>query len=70
MKATSALARRMAEALWWVMVRNEAYRHWKGERPRGGAEVVQIGGHLVSTSTGEVLDQDESVSVSEELFTY
>jgi len=69
MKATSALARRMAEALWWVMVRNEAYRHWKGERPRDGAEVVQIGGHLVSTSTGEVLDQDKPVSVPDELFT-
>lgn len=56
MKATSALARRIAESLWWVMVRNEPYRYGNKERPRDGAEVVQIGDHLVSTSTGEVLN--------------
>ena len=55
LKATSALARRMAEALWWVMVRNEPYRYWQGESARTGCEVQQIGDCLVSTETGEVL---------------
>jgi hypothetical protein len=55
MKAVSALARRMAEALWWVMVRNEPYRYWQGEGARDGCEVLQVGDLLVRPETGEVL---------------
>lgn len=51
-KATSALARRMAEGLWWVLVKNEPYRYWQGGR---AAKVVQVGSQLVDLSTGEVM---------------
>ena len=56
LKATSALACRIAEALWWVMVRNEPYRYWQGRPSQQGCEVIQLGNHLVSAATGEVLD--------------
>ena len=56
MKAISALARRIAEALWWVMVLNKPYQYWKGESPREGCEVVRLGNHLVDADTGEVLE--------------
>lgn len=61
MKAISALGRRLAEALWWVMVRNEPYRYWQGEHAREGSEVVQLGDLLVSATTGEVLEPMEAV---------
>src|SRR3990172_9057422 len=32
-KAVSALARRVAEGLWWVMERQEPYKYWQGEQP-------------------------------------
>ena len=65
-KSTSALARRMAEALWWVMLRNEPYKFWQGESAREGAEVTQIGDLLVSATTGEVLATiDDAQSVAE-----
>jgi len=56
MKAISALARRIAEALWWVMVLNKPYQYWKGESPREGCEVVRLGNHLVDADTGKVLE--------------
>ena len=56
MKAISALARRIAEVLWWVMVLNEPYQHWKGERAREGGEVVRIGNQIVDADTGEILE--------------
>lgn len=56
MKATSALARRIAEALWWVMVKEEPYRYWRGETLRDGGEVTQLGNMIVDVDTGEVLD--------------
>lgn len=55
MKATSALARRMAEGLWWVMVRQVPYRFWQGESPKSGCEVYQVDDLLISPETGEVL---------------
>lgn len=50
-KATSALARRMAEGLWWVLVRGEPYRY----RPAPAAALRQVGGQWVDTTTGEVV---------------
>ena len=55
MKVLSAMARRIAEALWWVMVRNEPYRHWKESIALTGSEVIQLGENLVNPETGEVL---------------
>lgn len=59
MKAVSALARRMVESLWWVMVRDEPYRYWQGELPRVVGEVAQFGSLIVNPKTGEVLDEIE-----------
>jgi len=56
MKATSALARRIAEALWWVLSRDQAYRYWQGEVAQDTERVIQLHDHLVDTLTGEVLD--------------
>ena len=56
MKATSALARRIAEALWWVLVCNKPYRYWLGETARTGSELVEVGSQLVDPETGEVLE--------------
>jgi len=55
MKAVSAIARRMAEGLWWVLVRNEPYRYWQGELARTGSEGFELGDHLVDPQTGEIL---------------
>lgn len=59
MKAISALARRIAEALWWVMVRHEPYRYWSGEPARTGSELFGTGNMLVDPDTGEVLESLE-----------
>ncbi len=48
------MARRMAEALWWVMVRNEPYRYRKGGVASTGSEVIQLSENLVDPKTGEV----------------
>lgn len=56
MKAISALSRRIAEALWWVMALDVPYRYWKGERAREGGEVIRLGSQLVDADTGEVLE--------------
>jgi hypothetical protein len=56
LKAISALARRMAEGLWWVLVRNEPYRYWKGEPARTGSQLIEVGDQLVDPETGEVLE--------------
>jgi transposase len=56
MKATSAVARRMAEGLWWVLVRNEPYRYWQGGPARTGSEVFELGNILVDPETGEVIE--------------
>jgi hypothetical protein len=55
-KAVSALARRVAEGLWWVMERQEPYKYWQGEQPPVETEAVEVGRHLVNPATGEVLD--------------
>lgn len=55
MKATAALARRISEGLWWVMVRNEPFRFWQGEKPKSGCEAIQLGELLISPETGEIL---------------
>jgi transposase len=65
MKATSALARRIAEALWWVMVKDEPYRYWQGEQARQGSEVAILGNLLVDAETGEVFET--FISESEQL---
>jgi transposase len=62
MKATSALSRRIAEALWWVMVRDEPYR-WNGKRTGEGTETIQLGDHIVDVETGEILDVIEAASI-------
>jgi transposase len=59
LKATSALARRIAEGLWWVATRNEPYKYWQGDLPRDGGEVVQLGNEIVCPATGEVLETIE-----------
>ena len=59
MKAISAVARRLAEALWWVMVLHEPYRYWKGEHPIEGGEVYRIGNQIVAADTGEILETIE-----------
>lgn len=51
-KATSALARRIAEALWWVQTKEAPYKYWQDLT----AKTVTVGNHLVDTATGEVLD--------------
>ena len=61
-KATSALARRIAESLWWVMVRNEPYRYWQGTQAPVGSEVLRVGDRLVDPHTGEVLQDLASPS--------
>lgn len=45
----------MAQALWWVPVKNEPYRYWHGKRSDLEATLVQVGSQLVAPSTGEVL---------------
>jgi transposase len=55
MKAISAMARRLAEGLWWVMVRNEPYRYWQGEIPSDDGLVVLMNNHIVDPHTGEIL---------------
>jgi transposase len=55
-KATSALARRIAEALWWVMVKNEPYRHWHDPYTVEKPEPVLINNRLIDLETGEVLE--------------
>lgn len=59
-KATSALARRIAEGLWWVMVRNEPFHYWQQRLAAELIETVQIGDLRVNPSTGEILDADET----------
>lgn len=66
MKAISALARRIAEALWWVMVLSEPYRYWSGERALEGGEVVRVGNQIVDADTGEVLELLEPASPTSE----
>jgi hypothetical protein len=55
MKAISALARRIAEALWWVMVKQEPYRYWDGKPSRSGSELALMGSLLVNSDTGEII---------------
>jgi len=57
MKAISAAARRMAEALWWVMVCGVPYKYWGGDPAQDGCETtIQIGALQVDPTTGEVLE--------------
>lgn len=56
LKATSGLARRISEALWWVMVRDEPYRYWQVSSSPDPVSPVQVGDLLVDPTTGEVLD--------------
>ena len=60
MKATSALARRIAEALWWVLSRDQPYRYWQGEIAQDTERIIQLNDHLVDTLTGEVLDPKDT----------
>lgn len=60
MKATSALARRIAEALWWVLSRDQPYRYWQGEVAQDTERVIQVNDHLIDTLTGEVLEPKDT----------
>lgn len=66
MKAISALSRRIAEALWWVMVLDVPYRYWKGERATQGGEVIRLGNQLVDAETGEVMELLEPTNSASE----
>lgn len=54
-EAISGLSRRISEALWWGMVRNEPYKYGSGVSPVDDGKVIQVGSLLVSAATGEVL---------------
>lgn len=56
MKAISGLARRIAEALWWVMVQDAPYKYWVGDLPNPGCDMLQPDGFLVDPATGEILE--------------
>lgn len=58
-KATSALARRIAEALWWVMTRQEPYKPWEKQSQSSPKDAIQIGNKLVNPETGEVLEDSK-----------
>jgi hypothetical protein len=58
-KATSALSRRIAEGLWWVMVRNEPFHFWQ-PLDTSPVETTHIGGYHVDPATGEILDADKA----------
>ncbi len=55
-KATSALARRMAEGLWWVMIKNEPYRHWQDPYSKEKTENILDNNRLINLETGEILE--------------
>ena len=59
-KATSALARRIAEGIWWVMARNEPFRYWQERLAAELVDTVQVGDLRVDPSTGKILDIDET----------
>jgi hypothetical protein len=58
MKAIFAAARRIAEGLWWVMVRNEPYKLWNGEPTMVGNDAMRTSDKLVDSTTGEVLNME------------
>jgi len=67
LKAISALSRRIAEAMWWVMVRNEPYKYWQGEPIPEESSVILFGDQVVNTETGEIFDTlVDAVPVSDE----
>lgn len=55
-KATSALARRMAEGLWWVMTQQAAYKPWEQKSISNQNPTVKVGSQIVDSHTGEVLE--------------
>jgi transposase len=63
-KATSALARRMAEALWWVMVRDEPYKYWQAPATSEPDGPIQHGRHIVDPQTGEILGEANPAKVN------
>jgi transposase len=58
-KATSALSRRIAEGLWWVMVRNEPFHYWQRSEPEKD-DPTQPGNYRVDPDTGEVFDNADT----------
>jgi len=54
-KATSALARRIAEGLWWVMVKNEPYRYKLGYVENIESRPILVNNRLIDPATGEIL---------------
>jgi hypothetical protein len=54
-----APARRMAEALWRVLVRQEPYLYWQGISSEEAPEVIYMGNQLIDASTGEILEDLE-----------
>jgi len=54
-KATSALARRIAEGLWWVMVKNEPYRYKLDHVENIESRPILVNNRLIDPATGEIL---------------
>jgi transposase len=65
LKATSALARRMAEGLWWVMARQEPYKPWEKPGKLVSLDSVRVGNMEVDPIAGEVLLQEEPEQFAE-----
>ncbi len=61
MKSISAMARRIAEVQWWVMVRNEPYSYWKSGVALSGSGVMQVRVILVDPLTSKVLSGVDEV---------
>jgi hypothetical protein len=57
-KATSALARRMAEGLWWVMVKQEPYKYSQEYCEIGNNGPVLVNNRLIDPATGEILESN------------
>ena len=55
-KATSALARRMTEGLWWVLVKDEPYRYWINTPNTLQPERLVVANHIIDPKTGEIMD--------------
>jgi transposase len=66
MKAISALSRRIAEAIWWVMVRNQPYRYWQGDPTQEGTETNPATNRTVDPLTGEIHENFDDTSIHDE----
>jgi len=49
------LARRIAEGLWWVMVKNEPYRYKLDHVENIESRPILVNNRLIDSATGEIL---------------